>query len=114
MALLAKEHASTTSQSLVANAPIAVALNKMSVGEKTCLRHKFDIVYFLAMEKISFRRFPGVCELQAQHDVSIGNNYITETAAWSFTYYIAETKRSQLASILQEVKYFSLLLDGST
>ena len=46
--------------------------------------------------------------------MSIGNSYITETAARSFTHYIAETKRSQLVSILQEVKYFSLLLNGST
>ena len=46
MALLAKEHASATSQSLVANALIAVALNKISAEEKTWLRHKFGIVYF--------------------------------------------------------------------
>ena len=44
MALLAKEHASATGQSLAANAPIAVALNKMSAEEKTRLRHKFEFV----------------------------------------------------------------------
>ena len=53
MVLLVKEHASTTGQSLVANAPIDVALNKMSADEKTRLRHKFDIACFLAMEKIA-------------------------------------------------------------
>ena len=81
MALLAKEHASTTDQSLVENAPITVALNKMYTERKTHLRHKFDIAYFLAMEKISFHKFPGICELEAQHSVSIGNSCITEAAA---------------------------------
>ena len=47
-----KEHTLATGQSLMANAPIDVALNKMSAEEKTCLSHKFDIAYFLAMETI--------------------------------------------------------------
>ena len=114
MALVVKEHNLTTGQSLVANASIAVALNKISAEEKTCSRHKFDITYLLAMKRISFRKFPGICELEAQHGVSIENSYITETAARSFMHYITKTKRNQLVLILQEIKYCLLLLDGAT
>ena len=114
MNLLEKERASDAGQSLLANAPIALALNTMSHEEKIRLKHKFDIAYFLAIEKLSFHKFPRVCELEARHGVSIGSSYTTETTARSFTHFIAEAKRNQLVSTLQNTKFFSLLLDGST
>ena len=98
MNLLEKERTLDAGQSLLANAPIALALNTMSNEEKIRLKHKFDIAYFLAIEKLSFRKFPCVCELEARHGVSIGSSYTTETAARSFTHFIAEAKRNQLVS----------------
>jgi len=114
MVLLHKETAAATGQSLTSSAPIVVALNNLSEDERVKLRHKFDIAYWLAMEKISFRKFPSVCELEARHGVNIGSTYTTETAARSFTSFIAQAKRNELADKLQAAKFFSLLLDGST
>ena len=42
------------------------------------LCHKFDIAYFTAIEKISFRMYPRLCELEAQHGVDIGKSYANE------------------------------------
>ena len=64
--------------------------------------------------KVSFRKFPSICDLETQHGVSIGTTYTTETAAESFTSYIAQAQRNELAVNLQKAKFFSLLLDGST
>lgn len=114
MVLLQKKAASAAGQSLTSSAPIVVALNSLPEDEKVRLRHKFDIAYFLAVEKISFRKFPSVCELEARHGVSIGTTYTTEIAARSFTGFIAEAKRNELVFNLQKAKFFSLLLDGST
>lgn len=69
-----------------------LALNRMSEVEKTQLKHKFDIAYFLTIEKLSFCKFPCVFKLEARYSVSIGNSYTTETSAMSFTHFIAKAK----------------------
>ena len=60
-------------QSIVVNAPIAVALNTMSADEKERIRNKIDIAYFIAIEQtsISIRKFPGMCGLERRHGVNI-------------------------------------------
>ena len=63
---------------------------------------------------MSFRKYPRICELEARHGVDIGVSYTTETAARSFIHYIAESRRQRLVETLQNAKFFSLLLDGST
>ena len=112
--LCCRQTAAATGQSSTSNAPIVVALTSLSEDKKVRLRHKFDIAYWLAVEKIPFRKFPSVCDLEARHGVNIRTTYTTETAANSFTGYIAQAKRNELVVNLQKAKFFSLLLDGST
>jgi len=45
MALLQREAAAATGQSLISSAPIIVALTNLSEDKKVRIRHKFDIVY---------------------------------------------------------------------
>ena len=54
MTLLKREHARMSGRDPTSYAPIARALNRVSEAEKDQLRHKFDIAYFMAIEKISF------------------------------------------------------------
>ena len=114
MTLLKREHARMSGSDPTAYAPIARALNRISDAEKDQLRHKFDIAYFMAIEKISFRKFPQFCELEARHGVEIGTAYTNEIACKSFTHYIAESQHRQLFEKLAHAKFFSLLIDGST
>ena len=44
----------------------------------------------------------------------VGTNYTTETSARSFIHFIAEAQRKKLVTVLQQAKFFSILLDGST
>ena len=114
MALLQRQTTTATGQSSTSNAPIVVAFTSLSEDKMVRLRHKFNIVYWLAVEKIPFRKFPSVCDLEARHGVNIRITYTTETTANSFTGYIAQAKRNELVVNLQKAKFFSLLLDGST
>ena len=68
----------------------------------------------MAMEQISFHKFPGMCELEHRHGINIGTNYTTETSARSFTHFIALAQQKKLGIALQQAKFFSILLDGST
>ena len=106
MSLLSKEQASAMGQSIVANAPIVVLYLQMR-------KNKTDIAYFIAIEQISFHKFPGMCELERRHDVNKGKNYTTETSARSFTHFIAQAQQMKLDIALQQAKLFSILLDGS-
>ena len=113
MALLQRKAAAATGQSSTSNSPIIVALTSLSEDEKVRLRHKFDKVYWLAAEKISFWKFPSICDPETQHGAKIGTTYTTGTAAKSCTGYIAHAQRNELAVKLQKAKFFSLLLDSS-
>ena len=79
MILLRREQARKSGSGPASHAPIARALNSMSDTEKDQLRHKFDITYFMAIKKISFRKYPGLSELEARH-VAIGSAYTNEIA----------------------------------
>ena len=114
MALLAKERAIALGEGSTSYAPIAQALTTLSEDEKRRLRYKFDIAYLVAVEKISFRKYPQICELEARHGINIGTGYTNDTSASTFVHYIAESQRQELVHTIQVKKFFSLLLDGST
>ena len=113
MSLLQSEKAAVRGQSISSFALIAAMLSTLHDEERETLRRKFDIAYFLAKEKLSFRKYPAVCELKARHGVNLGSAYKMETAGKTFTHYIAESQRQELVRTLQSAEFFSLLMDGS-
>ena len=68
----------------------------------------------MAIEKLSFRKFPRLCELEARHGVSIGSSYTNEIAGKTFTHYVVQSQRQQVLDRIVQAKFFSLLIDGST
>ena len=114
MCLQLRESARVEGRSCYSYAPVAMALSNLPDKEREKLRIKFDIAYFVAQEKLSFRKYSSICELEAKHGVNVGTTYCTETAGKSFVHFIAESKRQELALELQKAKFFFLLLDGST
>ena len=49
------------------------------------LRYKLEIAYFVATEKVSFKKDPKLCELEARHRearhrVDLGTTYVIEVA----------------------------------
>ena len=95
-------------------APIAQALCTLSDDNRKRLRHKFNITYFVATEKISFKKYSKLCELETKHGVDIGNTYTNEVAGRSFVHFVVEAKRREVVDTLSKADLFSLLLDGST
>ena len=112
--LLKKEQPKESDSSSSSYAPIERALSTLPDRERLQLRKKFDIAFFLAQEKLSFRKYPRLCELESRHGVEVGSSYTNEVSARIFTGYIAESKRREMAEALTEAKLFSLLIDGST
>ena len=113
MTLLKREHARKSGSDPTSCAPIARVPIRISDAEKDQLQHT-NSTYFMAIEKILFRKYPQFCELEARHGVAIGSVYTNEIACKSFTHFIAESQRRQLFEKLAQAKFFSLLIDGST
>ena len=114
MNLLKREQAKASNAPTCSYAPIAQALNKIFDREREQLCRKFDIAYFLAIEKLSFRKFPRLCELEARHEISTGSSYTNEIAGKTFTHYVAQSQQQQVLERIAQDKFFSLLIDGST
>ena len=85
----------------------------MGDDERETLRRKFDVAYLLGKKKLSFRKYPAICELEVHHGVNLGSAYKTESAAKTFTHYVAESEQQKLLDTVQSAKFFSLLMDGS-
>lgn len=68
----------------------------------------------MAREQLAFRKYPRICELEAQHGVNLGSSYLHENAGKEFVHYIAESARQDMLSKIAKAKFFSLLMNGST
>lgn len=100
MTLVKREQARSKGLGTASYAPIAKALSKLPDNETTRLRHKFDIAYFIATEKIAFKKYPRLCELEHKHGVDLGTTYLNDVACKTFVHYIAEAKCQELAGTL--------------
>ena len=108
MSILCLEKGSATRGELsVCSAPIIAAITSLSHKDRAELHKKFDIVFLLAKEKLSFHKYPSICELEERHDVQLGSTYRTEKAARSLCHYIAQCQRLQL---VETVKFFHCCL----
>ena len=72
MTLMRREQARSKGSGATSYAPIARALCTLPDDETKRLRHKFDIAYFVATEKRSFKKYLKLRELEARHGVDIG------------------------------------------
>ena len=112
MSILCLEKGSATRGELsVTSAPIIAAITSLSHKDQAELCKKFNIVFLLAQEKLSFHKYPSICELEERQYVQLISAYRTKKAARSFCHYIAQCQRQQL---VETVKFSSLLLDGTT
>lgn len=89
-------------------------LQRLSEDNKDRLRKKFDIAYFVANNKLAFSKYTAICKLEARHGVDIGTSYVNENAGKNFCKYIAEARMVDLCKTVTNVKFFSVLMDGST
>ena len=78
------------------------------------LKKKFDIAYYLSKENIPFTKMSSLCSLEERHKVNLGTEYKNNQTCTVFLEYIAQDIKEQLASVLGNVKFFSIQADGST
>lgn len=78
------------------------------------LKRKFDIAYWICKENLPFNKMASLCELETRHEVDLGSAYKNDQACATFISYIAKKQRDQLRSGLENVKFFSIQVNGST
>ena len=72
-----REKAATRVESSLSFSLIAQAMSALSEDEK---------------KKLSFCKYPQICELEARHGVNIGSSYTNDMNAHTFVHYIAEAQ----------------------
>lgn len=63
---------------------------------------------------MAFTKYPRICELEKKHGVELGASYLNIESSKTFCHFIAESKCQALVDQIAKVKFFSILLDGST
>ena len=114
MSHLRAAQARARNEPVTSYAPIARSLLMLDECKRGRMRRKFDLCYLMAKEGIAFEKYAALYELEARHDVDLGHAYKTAPSAKLFTHYIAESQRQQFLQALFEMKFYSLLMDGST
>ena len=92
MMLLKKEQAQSKGLDPTSYAPIARALSRVSEEERARLKRKFDVAYFVANEKLSFKKYAGICDLEKRHGMDLGTTYMNDVACKTFIHFIAEAE----------------------
>ena len=64
----------------------------MSKNETESLKKIFDIAYFVACEKLSFKKYTSICALEIKHGVNLGSPYLNDMACKTFKHFIAEVQ----------------------
>lgn len=114
MNLFKKEQAISSGQGPSSYSALAQSFSNISEVEKERLRKKFDISFFVAVERLPFSKYPAICNLERRHGIDVGVFYVNRKAGTSFTHYIAEAKRQDVVTKVMKARFFSLVQDGST
>ncbi len=86
----------------------------MDTGAKTHLKALFNTAYYVAKEKVSFRAFSGMLELQEKNGVKLWTQYRNDLKCKEFIHNIAEADRRRVEQKVMNTRFLCIMGDGST
>ncbi|XP_028409251.1 uncharacterized protein LOC114531839 [Dendronephthya gigantea] len=92
---------------------IALGIANMQANDFAKTKKKFEVAYFIAKEELPLKKFPKLLKLEEKHGVEIGNSYRSDKSCNIFINHIAQDFGKKLQEKLLNVKFFSVLSDGS-
>jgi hypothetical protein len=94
--------------------PIGQGLNKMAADDRKRMEHLFNASYTVCKEELPFKKYVPICQLLEKCGVDLGNSYRTDRSAAELSDYISGVMKGTLEKDLKDVRYYSVLCDGST
>lgn len=74
---------------------------------------KINTAYFIAKDKLPFKIFPKLLDLQRENGSQIGETYSTDKECSEMVSTISKVYQTRLAvTVNEKVKYMSLMIDG--
>ena len=74
---------------------------------------KVDICYLMPKERLGFRKYPSLHELEERHGVDLGFVYKTDVSTQTFTHYIVEGQHQSFLGMFSDLKFYSFHMDVS-
>ena len=93
---------------------IVEGIRYMNEKERTQLKRKFEVAYVVAKQELPLSSYDAILELEEHHGIEIGAPYRHSNACGSFIDFIGDAMAANLRQQLHDVKFFSVLWDGST
>lgn len=76
--------------------------------------HLFNASYTVCKEELPFTKYVSICQLLEKCGVDLGDSYWTNRSAVELSDHIAGVMKGTLEQDLKNVRYYSVLCDGST
>ena len=96
------------------NETIDGMFSKVDSKNEEKLTKLFNTAFMIAKEELPFVKFNSICDLQTVNGLDLGETYINDHACAEFIDNISEVYEDDFISLFNELKYFSILVDGST
>ena len=111
-----KESLSSSSYSdhVVQNTAIGRGLVKMADKDKDILKVCFNTAYYITKYEKPFSDYVNLIHLQQKNGVQKFSSYVNDRSAANFADVIAKLQKEELIKQIQNCKYYSILIDGST
>ncbi|XP_034080926.1 zinc finger protein 862-like [Gymnodraco acuticeps] len=94
--------------------PMFVALKKQAENMDDQLKPMFNTAFYVAKQKLPFRSFEGLIELQEKNGIKMPTQYRNDKGCKAFVQAIAEVEKDRVSEDLKASRFFALMGDGST
>ena len=96
------------------DAPLQRIVTRLGKDKEARMNVLFDAAFYTANRRHAFREFPYTCDLLEKEGVDVGPMYRNDRACKAFVKSIAEVEQRSLEEELKDVRFLTVLADGST
>ena len=90
------------------------ALRTLQDADRLRMSYLFRNTHAVLKHSRPFRDYVWLCKLDKSKSIEVGDTYINEKAAFTFSKYIASAETKKVVELLNSCNFFSFMMDGST
>ena len=109
-----KTNAKNSTGKEVKDSKAGKTLNLLHQAKRHKLAYLFRNAHAVAKQNMPLSDYQWLCDIDKAKGLDVGDTYLNQKAALKFLNCIADTEQDRTKDILNDAKFFSFLMDGST